>query len=75
MKDKKKIGKIVFGIVCVIIIIVCIIIQIVIKNENKKFEKESQKYETLIVETSSGKKIETEYTHIDNKNFYIKVPK
>lgn len=75
MKDKKKIVKIVFGIVCVLIITVCIIIQIIIKNENKKLEKESQKYETLVVETLSGNKIETEYTHIDNKNFYIKIPK
>lgn len=75
MKDKKKIVKIIFGIVCVLIITVCIIIQIIIKNENKKLEKESQKYETLVVETLSGNKIETEYTHIDNKNFYIKIPK
>lgn len=75
MKDKKKIGKIIFGIVCVLIVIVCIIIQIVIKNESEKLEKESKKYETLIVETLSGNKIETEYIHIDNENFYIKVPK
>ena len=39
MKDKKKIVKIIFGIVCVLIITVCIIIQIIIKNENKKLEK------------------------------------
>lgn len=75
MKDNKKIIKTVFGIVCVLIIIVCIIIQIVIKNEDKKLKKESQKYETLISETSSGNKIETEYTHIEDEKFYIKVPK
>lgn len=75
MKNKKKIGMILFGIVCTVIIIACVIIQIVIKNKDKELEKESQKYETLIVETPSGNKIETVYTQIDNKNFYIKVPK
>lgn len=75
MKDNKKILKIVFGIICVLIIIVCIIIKIVIKNEDKKLEKESKKYETLFVETTSGNKIETKYTHIEGKNFYIKIPK
>lgn len=75
MKDKKKIGKIVFGVVCVVIIMVCVIIQIVVKNEDKKLEKESQKYKTLVVETTGGQKIETEYIHINDKKFYIKVPK
>lgn len=75
MKDKKKIGKIVFGVVCVVIIMICVIIQIVVKNEDKKLEKESQKYKTLVVETTGGQKIETEYIHINDKKFYIKVPK
>jgi len=75
MNDKKKLGKIVFGVICAIIVAICVIIQIVIKNEDKKLESESQKYETLIVETKSGSQIETEYTHIENENFYLKVPK
>ena len=75
MKDKKKMGMIILGVICAIIVIVCIIIQVVIKNEDKKLEKESQKYETLMVETESGNKIETEYIHIDDEKFFIKVPK
>lgn len=72
--DKKKLGKIIFGITCVVIVAVCVIIQTDIKNKDTELESESQKYETLTVETKSGDKIETEYTHIDGENFYIKVP-
>lgn len=75
MNDKKKIGKIIFGVVCVVIIIACIVIQIFIKNEDEKLEKESKKYETLTIETKSGNKIETEYTHVEDEKFYIKIPK
>ena len=75
MKDKKKIGMIIFGVICIVIVAVCIVIQVVIKNEDKKLEKEAQKYETLITETKSGNKIETEYLHVDNEKFYLKVPK
>lgn len=75
MKDKKKIAKIVFGVVCVIIVAVCIVIQVVIKNEDKRLQEESKKYETLTVETKSGTQIETEYTHIDDEKFYVKIPK
>lgn len=45
-----------------------------IKNEDKKLEEESQKYESLIVETKSGNPIETEYTHIGDEKFYVKIP-
>lgn len=75
MKNNKKAVSIIFGVICIIIVLVCIIIQIVIKNESKKLEKESQKYETLIAETESGNKIETEYIHVNEEEFYIKVPK
>ncbi len=75
MKDKKRVGKIVFGVICVIIVIVCVIIQIVLKNEDKKLEKKGEKFKTLIVETKSGNKIETEYVHVDDEEFYFKVPK
>lgn len=75
MKNKKKIGMIVFGVICVIVVAVCIIIQVVIKNEDKKLEEESKKYDTMSIETKSGNKIEMEYVHIDDEKFYIKVPK
>lgn len=75
MKDKKKIGTVIIGIVCAVIVSVCSIIQITVKNADKELDKEQKKYETLIVETKSGDKIETEYTHIDTEKFYIKIPK
>lgn len=75
MKDKKKIGMIVFGVICAIVVVVCIVIQIVIKNEDKKLEEESKKYETMSIETKSGNKIEMEYAYVDNEKFYVKVPK
>lgn len=75
MKNKKKTGMIIFGVVCAVIVIACLVIQLVLKNEDKKLEQESEKYETLVTETKSGVKVETEYTHIDDKKFYFKVPK
>lgn len=75
MKSKKKIGMIVFGVVCVIILAVCFVIQIVINGENKKLEKESDKLEILTTRTESGIEIETEYSKFDNSNFYLKIPK
>lgn len=75
MKDKKKMAKIVFYVVSIIIVVVCIIIQIIIKNKTKKLEEESQKYESLKIETKSGNEIETEYFHVEDEKFYFKVPK
>lgn len=75
MKNKKKTGMIIFGIICAVIVAVCVVIQVVLKNEDKQLEQESKKYETLITETKSGVKVETEYTHIDDRKFYFKVPK
>ncbi len=75
MERKKKIGTIIFGSICVIIVFVCLVIQVVLKEETKKLEKESEKYDSLIVNTKSGEKIETEYTHVDKAKFYIKIPK
>ncbi len=74
MKNKKKIGLIIFAIVCIVIIAVCVVIQIVIANSLKELEKESKKYETLLTQTLSGNQIETEYTHVDDHKFYIKIP-
>lgn len=74
MKKGNKIVKIVLGIVCVIIVIACIIIQLVLANEDKKLEKESQKYETLTTQTKSGEQIETNYMHIEENEFYVKIP-
>ena len=75
MKDNKKFAKIIFGVVCIIIVAVCIVIQVVLKNEDKKLEEESKKYETLNITTTSGVEIETEYIQIDNAKIYIKIPK
>lgn len=75
MKSRKKVVITILTITWIIIITACIVIQIVLKNMDKELEKESQKYETLITETKSGEKIETEYTHINEEKFYIKIPK
>ena len=53
MKDKKKIGTVIFGIICAVIIGVCLIIQFVIKNEDKKLQKEKEKLEILTIKTES----------------------
>lgn len=75
MKKGNKIVKIVLGIVFAIIITACIVIQVVIKEDSKRLEKESQKYETLTTQTKSGEQIETEYIHIEENEFYVKIPK
>lgn len=75
MKSRKKVVITILTITWIIIITACIVIQIVLKNMDKELEKESQKYETLITETKSGDKIETEYTRINEEKFYIKIPK
>lgn len=74
MKKGNKIVKIVLGIVFAIIITACIVIQVVIKEDSKKLEKESQKYETLTTQTKSGEQIETNYMHIEENEFYVKIP-
>ena len=75
MKGKKKIGVVIFGIICAVIIGVCLIIQFVIKQEDKELQKESEKFETLTIKTESGIEIETEYSSFDNSKFYLKIPK
>lgn len=75
MKDKKNIIGIVFGVICAVILLVCAVIYIYIKNEDAELEKESEKYKTLIVKTKSGEKIETEYVHVDDEKYFIKIPK
>ena len=75
MKGKEKIGVVIFGIICAVIIGVCLIIQFVIKQEDKELQKESEKLETLTIKTESGIEIETEYSSFDNSKFYLKIPK
>lgn len=75
MKNKKKLATTIFGVICVIVVLVCIVIQVVIAKKDKDLVKESEKYKTMIAETKSGKKIETEYIHVDDCKFYIKIPK
>lgn len=73
MKKNKKI--IIFAIVCIVIVIACVVVQILLNKDTKKLEEESKKFETLITQTKSGETIETEYIHIEDNKFYIKVPK
>lgn len=73
MKNNKKI--IIFAIVCIVIVIACVVVQILLNKDTKKLEEESKKFETLVTQTKSGETIETEYTHIEDNKFYIKVPK
>ncbi len=75
MKGKKKIGVVIFSIICAVIIGVCLIIQFVVKQEDKELQKESEKLETLTIKTESGIEIETEYSSFDNSKFYLKIPK
>jgi len=75
MKEKKKTGMIVFSVSCIIIVTICLIIQLILNQDTERLKKESKKYETLITETKSGEKIETEYTHVEDAKFYIKIPK
>jgi len=75
MKKNKNVIGIVLVVVSAVIVLVCAIIHFYIENENKELEKESEKFKTLIVDTKSGEKIETEYVHIDNENYFIKIPK
>jgi len=74
MKDKKKILTIVFVVVCIVILSICLVINLFIKKEDKNLEKESKKLSTLTVKTKSGTEIETNYTHVDDYKFYIKIP-
>ena len=72
--NKKILGMIIFTIVWLIIIITCVVIQIIMKNQTEQLEKESEKYETMIVKTKSGEEIETQYIHVEDTKFFIKVP-
>ena len=74
MKKGNKTVTVVLGAIFAIIIIACIIIQVIIANEDKKLEKESKKYETLTAQTKSGEQIETNYIHIEENEFYVKIP-
>lgn len=75
MKEQQKKTIIILGIIGIVIIAICLMIQVVLKKENKKLEQESKKYETLITTTKNKEKIETEYIHVENAKFFIKVPK
>lgn len=71
-----KTWKIALGIICVVVIVaVCIVVQVVLNKDTERMKEESKKLETLVTQTKSGQTIETEYTHVDENKFYIKVPK
>lgn len=74
MKNKKRVGMIIFSVICIIFVVACVIIQVIVRKDMKELEKESEKYDTLIVETKSGEEVETEYIRVEDNKFFIKVP-
>lgn len=75
MKKKKNIGVIIFVSVCIIFTVACIIVQFFIKQDMKELDKEGEKFESMITETANGTEIETQYIHIEDDKFFVKVPK
>lgn len=74
MKNKKKVSFIIVGI-CIFIAIICSVITFILNKDTERLEQESKKLDTLVVKTKSGTQIETEYTHVEENKFYVKVPK
>lgn len=74
MKNKKKVSFIIVGI-CIFIAIICSVITFLLNKDTERLEQESKKLDALVVKTKSGTEIETEYTHVEENKFYIKVPK
>ena len=74
MKNMKKMSAILLISICIVAVIICVIVTIVLNNDSRELEKESEKLNTLVAETSDGERIETEYTRIDNDKFFFKVP-
>ena len=75
VKYMKKGIRIILSIIGIIIIIVCTVIQVNLKKADEELQKESEKLSTLTVNTTSGKEIEMEYTHVEENDFYVKIPK
>lgn len=69
---KKK--SIVLFALCTGVVLICLCIQFILNQDTKKLEKEEEKLKTLTIKTKSGEEIETEYIHVENNQFYIKVP-
>lgn len=74
MKNMKKTPAILLISICIVAVIICVIVTIVLNNDSRELEKESEKLNTLVAETSDGERIETEYTRIDDDKFFFKVP-
>ena len=72
--NKKKLGIIIFTVICVIVVAICIVIQVVINKQAQELEKESQKLDTLVTTTTSGVEVETEYIRVEENKFFVKVP-
>lgn len=72
--NKKKLGIIIFTVICVIVVAICIVIQVVINKQAQELEKESQKLDTLLTTTTSGVEVETEYIRVEENKFFVKVP-
>lgn len=74
MKNKKEVGMKIFIAICIIIVAVCIVIQLIVNNETKQLEKRSEELDTLITQTKGGEQIETQYTHVEDNKFFLKIP-
>ena len=72
--SKKKIGLIIFFVVCAIFVAVCLAISFVMNKQTEELEKEAEKYETLVTTTKSGEQVETQYIHVGEEKFFVKVP-
>ncbi len=72
---KKKSIKITLGVLCIGVVLICLCIQFVLNKDTKKLEKEEEKLKTLTIKTKSNKEIECEYVHVEDNQFYIKIPK
>ena len=72
--NKKKLGMIIFFILCVVIVAICIVIQVIMNKETQELEKESEKLDTLVTTTTSGVEVETEYIRVEENKFFVKVP-
>lgn len=72
--NKQKILSIFLACFGIFIIMICVIMQAMIKDKNKDLDNLNEKYEDMTIKTKSGIEVSTQYTYVDDNNFYFKVP-